>query len=210
MFEKQIGREDKIDIDDDEIFVRDFDEDPIPRDPAAPKIIAHNFGLGPERFNLEKEKLNDDLDLGQDENFLDPQPIERKVKGYVYMDRGEERFREKLNPDPLYDDLPLNELDNDIYGALEKGTKPQVSVPDFNRFANGDKSKKIDDLINEYEGKAKKDNENVGRSKNSYSVKNVFPGNAKKKKAAKKKRPKQAFESAQDEVERYLKELGFE
>ena len=59
------------------------------------------------------------------------------------MDRGEERFREKLNPDPLYEDLPLNELDNDVMAALEKATKPAISVPDFNRYTEGEKSKRI-------------------------------------------------------------------
>lgn len=63
------------------------------------------------------------------------------------MDRGEERFREKMNQDPFYDEQPLNELDNDIQGALERGTKPAIAVPDFNRYTNGGKEKKIKDVI---------------------------------------------------------------
>mmetsp|Transcript_1685 Transcript_1685/g.2334 ORF Transcript_1685/g.2334 Transcript_1685/m.2334 type:complete len:405 (+) Transcript_1685:613-1827(+) len=155
-FNKQVGREEPPDLDEDELFVREYEEDPIPKDPGMAKVIAHNFGLGPERFDHEKEKLNEDLDFGQDEVFLDPQPPERKVKGAVLMDRGEERFRERLNPDPLYEDLPLNELDNDVQGALEKAVKPSVSVPDFKRYTNGGKEKRITDVILEEETKEKK------------------------------------------------------
>ena len=59
------------------------------------------------------------------------------------MDKGEERFKEKLPEDPFYDDQPLNELDNDVHGALVKATKPEVSVPDFKRYTNGGKEKRI-------------------------------------------------------------------
>ena len=142
-FDKQVGRPEKYDLDDDDVFVHDYDNEPIPNDPGARKVIAHNFGLGPDRFDHEKERLDEELDFAQDEVFLDPQLPERKVKGAVQMDRGEERFREKLNPDPLYEDLPLNELDNDVMAALEKATKPAISVPDFNRYTEGEKSKRI-------------------------------------------------------------------
>ena len=30
------------------------------------KVIGHNFGLGPERFNLEEEKMMDYFDLKDD------------------------------------------------------------------------------------------------------------------------------------------------
>lgn len=84
-------------------------------------------------------------------------------------------------------------------------------MPDFNRFTNGGKEKKIADVVVEEESKQKKQADNLTKAKTNYAVKKHFKGNAaaKKKKAAKKK-PKEALESAQDEVERYLKELGFD
>ena len=65
------------------------------------------------------------------------------------MDKGEERFKEHVNADPLYDDLPLNELDNDVLAAMDKAIKPKVAVPDFNRYLNGGKDKKIKDVVEE-------------------------------------------------------------
>ncbi len=53
-FEKQLGRPEPIDLDDDDDFVRDFDDEPVPKDPSAPKVIAHNFGLAGDRFDHEK------------------------------------------------------------------------------------------------------------------------------------------------------------
>lgn len=103
-FDKQIGRQEPIDLDDDEIFIHDLPEDPIPKDPSAPKAVAHDFGRGGERFNHDRDRMNEDLDLGEDEVFLDPQPVERKIKGAVFMDKGEERFKDQLNADPFYED----------------------------------------------------------------------------------------------------------
>ena len=71
-FEKQVGRQEPIDLDEDEVFVRDLPQDPIPKDPSQPKPIAHDFGRGPDRFNHEKERLNEDLDFAEDEVVLDP------------------------------------------------------------------------------------------------------------------------------------------
>ena len=123
------------------------------------------------------------------------------------MDRGEERFKERLNQDPFYEDQPINELDNDLHGALDKAIEPKVAVPDFNRYTNGGKEKKIADVVYEEEKKEKQKNQNKNQAKNSYDVKRVFPGNAKKKKKAPKK-PKEAIESAQDEFDKYMAELG--
>ena len=103
-FDKQIGREEPKNLDDEELFVRDFDDDPIPKNPMDPKVVGYNFGLGPQRFNLEEEKLANDLDFNDDHLDLDPQLPERRVKGYIDMSKGEERFREKLNQDPFYEE----------------------------------------------------------------------------------------------------------
>lgn len=64
VFDKQLGREEPRDIDEDEMFVHDYDEEPIPNDPGIRKVVAHNFGLAGDRFDHEKEKLNEDLDFG--------------------------------------------------------------------------------------------------------------------------------------------------
>ena len=132
------------------------------------------------------------------------------------MDKGEERFKERLNPDPFYDDQPINELENDVYTAMEKAIKPHVAVPDFKRYTNAGKEKNITAVVEEEEKKEKKKTENIAKAKTSYGVGTVFKGAgmaAKKKKvaAAKKKQqsqPKKGIESAQDEVERYIAELG--
>ena len=94
--------------------------------------------------------------MGGDALDLDPQLPERKIKGYVQMDKGEERFKDKVPDNPLHDDmqnpnevgadaleammngvklkddpnskkrLTLNEMNNDVIGAMEKGIKPKV------------------------------------------------------------------------------------
>ena len=131
-FSKQVGREEEKHFDDGEIYVGDLPEEPIPNDPSTKRPITYNFGKGPERFDIEEKKMAEDLDFGDGELVLNPALLERKIKGAVTMHTGE-RFPQKLNQDPLYDDLPLNELDNDILGALQ-ATKPKVNVPDFNRY----------------------------------------------------------------------------
>ena len=134
---------------------------------------------------------------------------ERKIKGTVMMDKGEERFKEKLNLDPFYEDQPINELDNDVLKAMDKAVKPHVAVPDFKRYTNGGKEKKITEVVQEEEKKEKKTMDNKNKNKSTYGVGQVFRNGApaKKKKVAKKKKA-EVFESAQDEVERYLSELG--
>lgn len=71
------------------------------------------------------------------------------------MNRGEERFKEKLNPDPFYDELPLNELDNDIDKALN-AVRPKASVPNFDRYTAGDKSKDLNAVKREEDEKEQK------------------------------------------------------
>ena len=106
------------------------------------------------------------------------------------MDKGEERFKERLNPDPFYDDQPINELDNDVIKAMDTAVKPKVAVPDFKRYTNGGKEKKITDVVKEEEKKDKKKTENLSKAKSNCNVGQVFRNGAppsKKKKAAKKK-----------------------
>ena len=103
-FENMVVRDKPAHYDDDQDVVIDFEDDPIPNNPKIAKVTSHNFGLGPDRFNNDRDKLNEDMDFGDNEVFLDPQPLERKLKGTVFMDRGEERFKEKLNQDPFYAD----------------------------------------------------------------------------------------------------------
>ena len=104
-FSKQLGRPEKQHLEDDDVYIHDFEEEAIPNDPAARKVIAHNFGLGKDRFDNDDEKLKDDFDLRDDGLDLDPQLPERKIKGHVAMDAMTvERFKERLPEDPFYDD----------------------------------------------------------------------------------------------------------
>ena len=107
---------------------------------------------------------------------------------------GEERFKERLNPDPFYDDQPINELDNDVHEAL-KAVRPKVTVPDFARYTAGDKIKNINTVKQEEEEKETRTNANLAKSKTAYQVKNNFKGNAKGKKGkvkmTTKKKPKE-------------------
>lgn len=83
------------------------------------------------------------MGLEDDQLLLDTEAGEvhtrRRVKGFVEMGRlSEERpfHKVKLHEDPFYDDLPLNELDNDVLKSLAS-VKPgtgSASVPDFNRY----------------------------------------------------------------------------
>ena len=90
---------------DDGDYVKDFDDDAIPNDPSRRKVVGHEFGKGGERFDFEEQKLNEEFDLGGDALDLDPQLPERKIKGYVQMDKGEERFKDKVPDNPLHDDM---------------------------------------------------------------------------------------------------------
>lgn len=50
---KQVGRQEKVVLDNDEVFVQNFDnqEEPmVPKDPGEKKVVAHDFGKQPERF----------------------------------------------------------------------------------------------------------------------------------------------------------------
>ena len=156
--------------------------------------------------------MAEELDFNDDRLDLDPRLPERRVKGFVDMDRGEERFREKMNADPFYDEQPLNELDNDVHEAL-KAVRPKVNVPSFDRYTAGDKVKDINAVKKDEDEKDQKKTENVAKSKTAYQVKNNFKGNAKGKKGKVKmttrKKPKE-FASAEDEVNAYMKELGLD
>ena len=59
---------------------------------------------------------------------------EKKVKGYVMMGKGEERFPEKVgNKDPFWEEQPITEGFVDLDKAIQ-ATKPNVPVADFNRY----------------------------------------------------------------------------
>jgi hypothetical protein len=86
-FSKQVGREEKRDIDEDEVFVYDIEgTDPIPNDPSKPRVLGLvDFGRAADRFNDPKDH---GLDYLEEEMLdLDPQIPERKVKGFVQMDK---------------------------------------------------------------------------------------------------------------------------
>ncbi len=50
-FAKQLGREEKKTLDDDEYYIPiDPNSEPVPNDPGKPREIVYSFGHGPERF----------------------------------------------------------------------------------------------------------------------------------------------------------------
>lgn len=59
----------------------------------------------------------------------------------------EQRFKQVTNPDPFYEDQPLNEIDNDVLMALEKGTKPEKRAPAFDRYDAGLKNRDIKEVL---------------------------------------------------------------
>ena len=92
-FTKQTGREERVDLDDDEHFVGELTEEPIPNDPSQPKPIAFDFGKGASRFDHENDDMARELGLEDDMLDLDPQLPERKVKGVLPFAKAEDRFK---------------------------------------------------------------------------------------------------------------------
>ena len=104
-FSKQKGREQEKKLDDDEVYVLDLPEDPIPNDPGQPRVKgAHNFAIGKDRFNNDKEMARE-MGYEDDEVYIENTDAPKRIKGFVDMGKhAEERFKEKLNEDPFYDD----------------------------------------------------------------------------------------------------------
>lgn len=49
-FSKYTGREEAKRLDDDEVYVVNLDDDPIPNDPGQPRVKAYDFGMAKDRF----------------------------------------------------------------------------------------------------------------------------------------------------------------
>ena len=109
-FDKQIGREEKKHVDDEEVYVNNLEYDePRAKDPAERKIVAHDFGKQEERFKSNQMLI--DSDLVADELIIETKLPERKIKGFVNMDKDKvERFPIKINKDPFYDDQPITDM----------------------------------------------------------------------------------------------------
>ena len=129
---RQVGREEKKHVDDEEVYVHNLSFREVrPKDPAEKKVAAHDFGRREERF---KPDFRREYEFEPDEVILDQKLPEKKIKGAVEMGKDkEERFPQKLNKDPFYEDQPLTELKIDVDNAL-KATKPNVPVVDFKRY----------------------------------------------------------------------------
>lgn len=97
---KQIGREERKTLDDDEVFFNNvIQNEPIPNDPSRPKVPTHDFGKDKPRFIDEKQKEKYSV---QEEIDLDVKyPGDKRVKNSVVMSKGEERFKERLPADPF-------------------------------------------------------------------------------------------------------------
>lgn len=121
--DKARGREDAaVNLDEEEYYLQgEPDKDIAPFNPKKPRAIAYDFGKGQDRFPQQNEN-----DYQTDERLvLDVQYPDKKIPNVVFMDGGEPRFKDKLPEDPFYNDLPINELANDINKAL-KAIKPNV------------------------------------------------------------------------------------
>ena len=89
--------------------------------------------------------------------------------------------------DPFYEDQPINELDNDVMGAMIKATRPDVGGVDFKRYENKGKSDTIKTVIEKNEKNQVSKKERVAAAKDRYQIKNHFAPapKGKKKKSAK-------------------------
>ena len=116
-FDKQIGREERKHIDDDEYYVNNLEFGEMrANDPADRKVVVHDFGKKEDRFKIDMRR---ELGLEPDEIIIDNKLPEKKIKGYVNMEKDTvERFPDKINKDPFYNDQPLTELNIDIDKAL--------------------------------------------------------------------------------------------
>ncbi len=118
--DKQVGREEKKHIDDDEYYINNMEYKEI-QDPSAKRVIVHDFGKQVPRYN---EDLREELGIAQDELIIEANPLPKQVKGAVAMAKAGERFPEKLpNKDPFYDEQPISDLTLDVNKAI-KATKP--------------------------------------------------------------------------------------
>lgn len=102
VMDKQVGREEKKHLDDDEYYVNNEEYKEI-LDPSQKRIIAYDFGKQEDRFKVDRLK---DLGIEQDELIIEDNLPARVVKGAVRMDVGMagDRFKEPLNKDPFYED----------------------------------------------------------------------------------------------------------
>lgn len=51
-FSKQVGRQERVDLNDDEVYIVDLPENPIPFDPSQPRVRGvPDFAKQPERFD---------------------------------------------------------------------------------------------------------------------------------------------------------------
>ena len=102
-FDKQVGREETKQLDDEEYVIRNFERFEEIKDPAQAKVIAHDFGKGGERF--KEHELGRKLDLEGEELIVeDIEGPKKHIKNTYIMDKAAERFPEKLNKDPFYED----------------------------------------------------------------------------------------------------------
>ncbi|CDW74037.1 UNKNOWN [Stylonychia lemnae] len=218
-FDKQVGREERKHIDDDEYYVNNLSYGEIrPNDPADKKVVAYDFGKKEERFKIDMRR---ELGLEPDEVIIEPQLLDKKVKGNVNMDKDKvERFPDKVSKDPFYNDQPLTELNIDIDKAIQ-ATKPNIPVVDFKRYEKV-KEKEHQDLkyIREMIEEIKqKDQQTKKEQKEKFKVDKIFPQNGKKpavKKGVKgvvkvsQGKTKKSALDADAEIDKYLKELGLD
>lgn len=102
-FDKQVGREEKKHVDDEEYYVHNLSFREIrANDPADKKVVVHDFGKQEERFKVDMRRQ---MDMEPDELVIDNKLPDKKIKGNVNMAKDAvDRFPDKINKDPFYAD----------------------------------------------------------------------------------------------------------
>ena len=88
-----------IKLDEDDIYIIDLPENPIPNNPSLPRVKTNvNYALTKDRFKNDNEMAKE-MGFEQDEIFIEnPDLPQKKIKGFVEMDKyTEDRWKLKLN-----------------------------------------------------------------------------------------------------------------
>ena len=86
-FSKQIGRPEKRHIDDDQLYIIDLPDNPIPFDPSQPRVKGiPDLSKQQDRFDNRKEMAKD-MDFEQEEVIIENVDMPKKIKGFVQLDR---------------------------------------------------------------------------------------------------------------------------
>jgi hypothetical protein len=104
-FNKQIGRNDNIDITADEYFIKVGTEEEKLENPGRKSTVGYDFGKPKKR---DEDNLDGIEILQPDVLIVDPDPLPKKIKGNVKFHEGGERFPQDKDYDPMKNMRPPN------------------------------------------------------------------------------------------------------